>query len=140
MKMRVTDEGVLTPKVMLTGVDEVEIRNEEQSIVVTPTQAVPDPIFHLGKTPVDKDVSVGAARHDFYLYAISPRELQRPPGRSIPYTLYAASDGDCGKDATGNDAANSRTAGGPRSTFAPRRPATGNTTKPPHYSSSRAIV
>ena len=68
MKVRVTDEGVLIPRDMLAGVDEVDIRKEERGIVVTPIQADVDPIFRLGKNPVDVGVTDGAARHDHYLY------------------------------------------------------------------------
>jgi virulence-associated protein VagC len=69
MKVRVTHEGVLIPKRMLIDVDEVDIRKEQRNIVVTPTtQATLDPIFRLGTSPVDDDITDGAARHDHYIY------------------------------------------------------------------------
>ena len=69
MKIKVTDEGLLIPKAMLPGVNEVDIRKEHHSIIITPTQADGDPILQLGTSPVDDDITDGAINHDRYLYA-----------------------------------------------------------------------
>jgi virulence-associated protein VagC len=68
MKVKVTDDGLLIPKGMLIGVDEVEIRTVQRRIIVTPTQAANDPIVDLGTSPVDDEITNGAADHDHYLY------------------------------------------------------------------------
>lgn len=68
MRTKVTSEGLLIPKTMLPGVDEVEIRTEQQTIMITPVRAVLDPIFALGTSPVDDDISDGSVAHDRYLY------------------------------------------------------------------------
>jgi virulence-associated protein VagC len=66
MKTRVTDRGVVIPKELLLGVDEVEIRKEENRIVVVPISE--DPILRLGKEPVVSDVKDASDHHDRYLY------------------------------------------------------------------------
>ena len=67
MKTRVTDEGVLIPKRLLEGVDEVEIRKENDLILVVPV-APDDPILELGKQPIVGDVTDASEKHDRYLY------------------------------------------------------------------------
>lgn len=53
MKADVTDKGVLIPKDMLDkDIKQVEIRVESGRIVVIPIEAT-DPVFSLGKSPVD---------------------------------------------------------------------------------------
>lgn len=68
MKATVSKEGVLVPKEMLGGAKEVDIRKEQDRIVLTPIKQRIDPIFKLGKNPVDTGISDGAVHHDQYLY------------------------------------------------------------------------
>ena len=66
MKAKVTKRGLVIPKEMLAGVDEVEIRKEDQRIVISPI--VGDPIFNLGKNPVECGISDASENHDSYIY------------------------------------------------------------------------
>jgi virulence-associated protein VagC len=68
VKARVTKRGLLIPKDMLAGAEEVEIRKEDHRIVISPIGQA-DPIFKLGKHPVKCGVSDGSERHDKYLYS-----------------------------------------------------------------------
>jgi len=68
MKAAVNKEGVLIPKEMLGDAKEVEIQQENGCIVVLPIPAPDDPIFELGKLPVECGVQDGAVEHDKYLY------------------------------------------------------------------------
>jgi hypothetical protein len=68
MRTKVTENGVLIPKVWLEGIDEVEIRKEQNMIIVVPVQAE-DPILNLGKQSILLDVEDEASlNHDRYLY------------------------------------------------------------------------
>jgi virulence-associated protein VagC len=68
MKSRVTEEGVLIPKDLLEGVDEVEIYKENNLIVVVPVNSH-DPILDLGSHPiVDEGAPDASEKHDRYLY------------------------------------------------------------------------
>ncbi len=67
MKARVTEEGVLIPKKMLQGIEEVEICQEQNVIFVVPVTP-DDPIFQLGTEPVMGDMSDAAESHDLYIY------------------------------------------------------------------------
>ncbi|HEV7234880.1 MAG TPA: hypothetical protein VGN15_01785 [Ktedonobacteraceae bacterium] len=49
MGSKVTKEGVLIPKRLLEGIDEVDIRKEDGAILVVPVSGS-DPIFELGGT------------------------------------------------------------------------------------------
>jgi virulence-associated protein VagC len=60
MKVIVGDTGVLIPRRMLRGVKEVDIRKEGRNIVVEPSAPDSDPIFDLGKNPVNCGVNDGA--------------------------------------------------------------------------------
>jgi virulence-associated protein VagC len=66
MKARVTQKGVTIPKALLEGVDAVEVRREDDVIVVVPL--VDDPILGLGSQPVDSDITDASENHDAYLY------------------------------------------------------------------------
>lgn len=55
MKARVTKEGVVIPKALLRGVNDVEIRKENGVIVVTPLTR--DPILGLGSQPVEDELT-----------------------------------------------------------------------------------
>jgi virulence-associated protein VagC len=67
MKAKVTRRGLAIPKEMLVGMEEVEIRKEDQRIVISPIPKA-DPIFALGKHPVECGMPDGAEHHDRYLY------------------------------------------------------------------------
>jgi hypothetical protein len=67
MKAKVTEEGVLIPKELLEGMDEVEIRKEDGVILimsVTPNRS----IFNIGKDPIEEDITDAARNHDRYIY------------------------------------------------------------------------
>jgi virulence-associated protein VagC len=70
MKAKVTTKGVLIPKRMFKGVKEVEIKKEENAVVVIPIDE-DDPIFQLGKNPVDCGVTDASEFFDKYLYNFS---------------------------------------------------------------------
>jgi hypothetical protein len=67
MRTKVTENGVLIPKVWLEGIDEVEIHKEQNMIIVVPVQ-VDDPILDLGKQPISLDMEDASLNHDRYLY------------------------------------------------------------------------
>ncbi len=66
MKARVTQSGLLIPKSLLEGFDEVEIRQEKRKITIIPLTR--DPIRNLGQTPLDICETDASERHDDYLY------------------------------------------------------------------------
>jgi len=67
MKARVTEQGVVIPKEFLEGVEEEEIRQENNLIIVLPTHRS-DPILELGKDPVVCGTPDASENHDKYLY------------------------------------------------------------------------
>ena len=67
MRTKVTENGVLIPKVWLEGIDEVDIQQTQNIIIVVPVQA-DDPILNLGKQPILLDVEDASLHHDRYLY------------------------------------------------------------------------
>lgn len=71
MKAKVTKRGLIIPKEMLAGAEEVEIRNEKHRILITPA-GKSDPILNLGKRPVECGVSNASEQHDRYLYGSEP--------------------------------------------------------------------
>ncbi|HST05057.1 MAG TPA: hypothetical protein VLQ48_10005 [Chloroflexia bacterium] len=67
MRTKVSKEGVLIPKNLLEGIDEVDIRKEDGTILVVPVNGS-DPILELGKHPITIDVTDASEKHDLYLY------------------------------------------------------------------------
>ncbi len=67
MKVKVSGKGLLIPKELLDGMKEAEVRKQNGLIVVVPLGKA-DPIFQIGKNPVESDVNDGAENHDRYLY------------------------------------------------------------------------
>ena len=67
MRAKVTKRGVLIPKQFFEGIDEDEIRKEQDLILVVPIHA-DDPILELGKQPIIGDVDDASVNHDRYLY------------------------------------------------------------------------
>lgn len=66
MRLKVTEEGLLIPKELLQGAEEVDVRKEDSLILVMPA-GKDDPILDLGKFPVKSGVSNGSEKHDTYL-------------------------------------------------------------------------
>lgn len=66
MKTKVTEQGVLVPKKFFKGIEEVEIRKENDLVIVVPI--VDDPILQLGKQPVSDDLEDASENHDKYIY------------------------------------------------------------------------
>ena len=67
MRAKVTEQGVVIPRDWLAEVEEVEIREEDGRIVITPVPRE-DPILALGRNPVDCGAPDASERHDRYLY------------------------------------------------------------------------
>ena len=67
MRTKVTENGVLIPKMWLEGIDEVDIQQTPDMILVVPVQEN-DPILNLGKQPILLDVEDASINHDQYLY------------------------------------------------------------------------
>ncbi len=67
MKVAVTDKGVLIPKELLFDVEEVEIKRENDLIIITPSDKK-DPILGLGKNPVTCKIPDASENLDKYLY------------------------------------------------------------------------
>jgi virulence-associated protein VagC len=68
MKVKVTDSGVLIPREILPDVDELDVRVEGDSVLLTPARDVNDPIWEMGKDPVTCGIPDGSVNHDRYLY------------------------------------------------------------------------
>ena len=66
MKTKVTEQGVLVPRKYFKGIEEVEIRKENDLVVVVPI--TDDPILQLGRRPVSDDVEDASENHDQYIY------------------------------------------------------------------------
>ncbi len=66
MKTKVTEQGVLIPKKLLKGIEEVEIRKENNHIVVVPI--FDDPILQIGKHPITDEAEDVSENHDAYIY------------------------------------------------------------------------
>lgn len=66
MTTKVTEQGLLIPKELVEDMDEVEIRKEQNFIIITPVGAQ-DPIFEFGRDPIDCDITDASINHDRYL-------------------------------------------------------------------------
>lgn len=67
MRTQVTENGITIPRVILEGVDEVEIRQQGKNIVVIPISD-DDPIFRFGKNPVKDTITDASVNLDKYIY------------------------------------------------------------------------
>ena len=67
MKTKVTVQGVLVPKKFLKGIKEVEIRKDNNVILVVPVTE--DPILALGSQPIADEIRDASEHHDAYLYS-----------------------------------------------------------------------
>jgi virulence-associated protein VagC len=66
MKTKVTEQGITIPKKFLKGIKEVEIRKENNVVLVVPI--TDDPILQLGSQPIDDTVTDASENHDAYIY------------------------------------------------------------------------
>jgi virulence-associated protein VagC len=66
MRSKVTNVGVLIPKQWLEGIDEVEIRHENNTIIVIPIREH-DPLLLLGTDPVTDTITDASIAHDRYI-------------------------------------------------------------------------
>jgi virulence-associated protein VagC len=66
IKTKVTDQGITIPKKFLKGIKEVEIRKENNMVLVVPV--MDDPILQLGSNPIDDAVNDASENHDRYIY------------------------------------------------------------------------
>ena len=71
MRTKVTEQGLPFPKELLDDVTEVEIRKEQNIILVMLTTPA-DPILELGTQPIVCDVSDASDNHDRCLYSCNP--------------------------------------------------------------------
>lgn len=79
IKTKVTAQGVLIPRQLLEGIEEVEIKKENGVITIMPMEQMNsngscsqhDPIWNLGENPVECDISDASGQHDKYLYGTS---------------------------------------------------------------------
>jgi len=67
MRSKLTEQGVTLPKQWFEGATEVDIRREEDRVIVVPV-GKDDPIAKLGENPIHIEVDDAAAKHDRYLY------------------------------------------------------------------------
>jgi hypothetical protein len=67
MRTEVTDQGLVVPKRFLEGIKEVEIRKENNVILIIPLPSQ-DPILQLGQNPIADDVTDASENHDRYIY------------------------------------------------------------------------
>jgi hypothetical protein len=77
IRLPVTDDGVLVPKVWLGDASEVMLRNVNGEITIVPVgpakaaikpYSPQDSIWEFGKNPVADGITDGSVNHDKYLY------------------------------------------------------------------------
>ena len=79
IKTKVTAQGVLIPRQLLEGIEEVEIKKENDVITIMPTEQMNSNgshsqlglIWNLGENPVECGISDASEQHDKYLYGTS---------------------------------------------------------------------
>jgi hypothetical protein len=69
MRTKVSENGVLIPKDLLSGITEVEIRKQNGVIMVIPA-GKDDPIFDIGREPVACGLSDASENLDKYIYGV----------------------------------------------------------------------
>lgn len=67
MKAVVTAQPIVIPRKLLGGMTEVEIRNENNRIIIIPLPE-PDPNLRLGSEPIDDTITDASVNHDRYLH------------------------------------------------------------------------
>jgi virulence-associated protein VagC len=68
MKIKVTEQGALIPKDFLVGVKEVEVRRENNLLIISPTIEEEDPTWDLGEDPIYFEVADDSENYGAYLY------------------------------------------------------------------------
>lgn len=77
MRSKVTEQGVFIPKHMLQEVEEVDIRKEQDVILVVPVAST-DPVIELGTDPITDEAQDASENHDQYRQVkVGCREVQR---------------------------------------------------------------
>lgn len=66
MKAKVSDGGLVLPKELFGGIEEVEVRKEDDVVTIAPAPG-DDPILGLGEHPVPCGAPDASERHDRYL-------------------------------------------------------------------------
>jgi len=69
MKAKVTEQGLLIPKQLLQGIQEVEIRRKNGVLLIVPIGKT-DPILQLGSEPIADTIDDASINHDHYLYGL----------------------------------------------------------------------
>jgi virulence-associated protein VagC len=67
MIAKISEQGLLIPKEFFAGVDQVEIRQEDNTLRIVPI-ITDDPILQLGTEPIEDDITDASINHDRYLY------------------------------------------------------------------------
>jgi len=68
MRTRVTSQGIIIPKEWLAGISEVEIRQENNQIIIIPiVPTSDDPLLKLGSEPIAIAITDASTNHDYYL-------------------------------------------------------------------------
>lgn len=67
MRVKVNQQGALIPKELLSNVAEVDIRRDQDVLIVIPIFSN-DPLFEFGTQPILSDVNDASVAHDRYLY------------------------------------------------------------------------
>ncbi len=67
MRSKVTEQGVFIPKHMLQEIEEVDIRKEQDVILVVPVVPT-DPVMELGTDPITDKAQDASENHDQYLH------------------------------------------------------------------------
>lgn len=65
MKVKVTEQGLTIPKELLEGIQEFEVRKENNYFVLIPTVET-DPIWQLGSNPISLGVPDASENQDAY--------------------------------------------------------------------------
>ncbi len=72
MRVQVTEQGLLIPKMLLGGIEEVDVRWENDTLIIvtvpSPGISPDDPIYHLGSDPATDSITDASVNHDKYLY------------------------------------------------------------------------
>lgn len=67
MKVKVTKDGIIIPKKLLKEAKEVDIRDENNVIIIVPLTKS-DPIYEFGQNPVSCGLKDASEKHDKYIY------------------------------------------------------------------------
>src|SRR5258708_34102287 len=93
MKVKVTEKGLLIPRKFLKGVKEVEVRRQNDLIVIVPLGAK-DPIFDIGKNPVKLGLKDASVNHDKYVAQQEEHAAKQPQFGSARGLIKISDDPD----------------------------------------------